>query len=94
MNVCHFKECLTRSSIKYDGRNNSYAHLMICMLDRNELNSESAFHCHPFPPFCNNCNSYVKGCNLASRDYLPQFVESLGAQEKFESAQCSVSMRE
>lgn len=36
----------------------------------------------------------LKGCNPASRDYLPQFVESLGAQEKFESAQCSVSMKE
>lgn len=44
--------------------------------------------------FAINCNSYFKGCNLASRDYLPQFVESLGAQEKSESAQCSVSMRE
>lgn len=31
--------------------------------------------------FCNNCNSFVKGCNPASRDYLPQPVESLGAQE-------------
>lgn len=67
---------------------------MICMLERKELGSESACHRHPFPPFCNNCNSYVKGCNPASRDYLPQFVESLGAQEKFESAQCSVSMRD
>lgn len=32
--------------------------------------------------FCNNCNSFVKGCNPASRDYLPQPVESLRAQEK------------
>lgn len=43
--------------------------------------------------FAINCNSYFKGCNLASRDYLPQFVESFGAQEKFESAQFSVRMR-
>lgn len=27
----------------------SYEHLMICMLDRKDLNSESAFRRHPFP---------------------------------------------
>lgn len=55
---------------------------------------QSAFYSHPFPPFGSNCNSYIKGCSLASRDYLPPVWRVQELRKMSESAQCSVSMRE
>ena len=42
-----------------------YVRLINCMSDRKDIYLERAFHRQPFPPFCNNCNSNLKGCNLA-----------------------------